>query len=179
MSIHSNAARSRRRLRRRWRRPGQPRPRPPRSWADGFQTHRGFGRHGRRKDGSRWGQSTCRPSTNVGLPPPFWRCTEDGRGCTGKSLSEALIFPSTNPQYYDRFSLNYVFTKLKPGENVLCTEIVSDIQNNFSTQDVLQKEELLTKIYLYRKQRKRGGKKERTRRIWKECWILNISWSRY
>ena len=36
---------------------------------------------------------------------------------------------------------------------MLCTEIVSDIQNNFCTQHVLpkvlQKEELLTKIYLY------------------------------
>ena len=37
---------------------------------------------------------------------------------------------------------------------MLCTEIVSDIQNNFYTQHVLptyvlQKEELLTKIYLY------------------------------
>ena len=31
-------------------------------------------------------------------------------------------------------SLNY---KLKPGENMLCTEIVSDIQNNFCTQHVL------------------------------------------
>ena len=44
---------------------------------------------------------------------------------------------------------------LKPGENMLCTKIVSDIQNNFCTQHVLpmthvlQKEELLTKIYLY------------------------------
>ena len=42
---------------------------------------------------------------------------------------------------------------LKPWENLLCTEIVSDIQNNFYTQhvlpNVLQKEELLTKIYLY------------------------------
>ena len=33
---------------------------------------------------------------------------------------------------------------------MLCTEIVSDIQNNFCTQHVLEKEELLTKIYLYR-----------------------------
>ena len=39
-------------------------------------------------------------------------------------------------------------SKLKPGENMLCAEIVSDIQNNFCTH-VLQKEELLTKIYLY------------------------------
>ena len=46
----------------------------------------------------------------------------------------------------------YESSKLKPGEIMLCTEIVSDIQNNFSTQHVLphvlQKEEILTKIYL-------------------------------
>ena len=33
---------------------------------------------------------------------------------------------------------------------MLCTEIVSDIQSNICTQHVLQKEELLTKIYLQR-----------------------------
>ena len=51
---------------------------------------------------------------------------------TGKFLSEALIFASTNPQYD-----NHENSKLKPGENMLCTEIVSDIQNNFRTQHVL------------------------------------------
>ena len=44
-------------------------------------------------------------------------------------------------------------SKLKAEENMLCTYIVSDIQNNFCTQHVLpyvlQKEELLIKIYLY------------------------------
>ena len=40
-------------------------------------------------------------------------------------------------------------SKLKPGVNMLCTETVSDIQNNFCTQHILPKEELLTKIYLY------------------------------
>ena len=39
-------------------------------------------------------------------------------------------------------SLNYKFSihensKLRPGENMLCTEIVFDIQNNFCTQHVL------------------------------------------
>ena len=38
-------------------------------------------------------------------------------------------------------------------ENMLCIEIVFDIQNNFCTQHVLpmfcKKEEFLTKIYLY------------------------------
>ena len=72
---------------------------------------------------------------------------------TGKSLSEALIFVSTNPQYDNRlFTKIHEMSKLKPKVNMLCTEIVSDIQNNFCTQHVLphvlQKEELLTKIYL-------------------------------
>ena len=63
--------------------------------------------------------------------------------CTGKSLSEALIFASTNPQYDDRLfielQVQYIHenSKLKPGENMLCTEIVFDIQNNFCTQHVL------------------------------------------
>ena len=76
---------------------------------------------------------------------------------TGKSLSEALIFAATNPQYGDRLFIEYTSSmhensKLKPEENMLCTEIVSDIQNNSGKQHVLphvlQKEELLTKIYL-------------------------------
>ena len=61
---------------------------------------------------------------------------------TAKSLSEALIFASSNPQYDD-----ILFTELqvryvkKPssehGENMLCTEIDFDIQNNLCTQHVL------------------------------------------
>ena len=54
---------------------------------------------------------------------------------TGKSLSEALIFASTNPKYDD--SSIHENSKLKPEENMLCTEIVSDIQNNLCTQHVL------------------------------------------
>ena len=62
--------------------------------------------------------------------------------CTGKSLSEALIFASTNPQYDDRLfiELQVQYTKIprsEHGENMLCTEIVFDIQNNFCTQHVL------------------------------------------
>ena len=62
--------------------------------------------------------------------------------CTGKSLSEALIFASTNPQYDNKLFIEFTSSihensKLKPGENILCTEIVSDIQNNFCTQHVL------------------------------------------
>ena len=51
---------------------------------------------------------------------------------TGKSLSEALIFAPTNPRYDDRLfywitSSIHENSKLKPGENMLCTEIVSDM----------------------------------------------------
>ena len=62
--------------------------------------------------------------------------------CTDKSLSEALIFASTNPQYDDilfiELQVQYVkIPSSEHGENMLCTEIVSDIQNNFCTQHVL------------------------------------------
>ena len=55
--------------------------------------------------------------------------------CTGKSLSEAPILGSTNPQYDDRLfiELQVQYMKIPSsnlGENILCTEIVSDIQNN-------------------------------------------------
>ena len=65
---------------------------------------------------------------------------------TGKSLSEALIFASTNPQYDDRLFIElpvqYMNCKLRTwgehGENMLCTQIVFclcfDIQNNLCTQ---------------------------------------------
>ena len=61
---------------------------------------------------------------------------------TGKSLSEALIFALTNWQYYDRFFIELEIQYMKipsseHGENMLCTEIVFDIQNNFCTQHVL------------------------------------------
>ena len=53
---------------------------------------------------------------------------------TGKSLSEA------NPPTIRRQIVHWITSsihensKLKPGENMLCIEIVSDIQNNFCTQ---------------------------------------------
>ena len=69
-------------------------------------------------------------------------------------MSEALIFTSTNPQYdnglFIELQVQYMkITISEHGENMLCTEIVFDIENNFCTQHVLQKEALLTKIYLY------------------------------
>ena len=63
-------------------------------------------------------------------------------GCTGKSLSEALIFALTSPQYDDRLfnELQVQYMKIpssEHGDNMLCTEIVFDIQNNLCTQHVL------------------------------------------
>ena len=61
---------------------------------------------------------------------------------TGKFLSEALIFASTNPQYNDILfiGLQVQYVKIpssEHGENILCTEIDFDIQNNLCTQHVL------------------------------------------
>ena len=61
---------------------------------------------------------------------------------TGKSLSEALIFELPNPQYDNRLfielQVQYMkVQRLEHGKNMLCTEIVSDMQNNFCTQLVL------------------------------------------
>ena len=58
--------------------------------------------------------------------------------CTGKSLSEALIFASTNPQNDDRLFIELQVQYMEiPSSNLGRTEIVSDIQNNFCTQQVL------------------------------------------
>ena len=71
--------------------------------------------------------------------------------CTGKFLSEALIFPSTNPQYDDRLFIELQLqlhenSKLRIwGEHVVYRNCFY-IQNSFCTQHVLQKEELPTKI---------------------------------
>ena len=60
------------------------------------------------------------------------------RQVTGKSWSEALIFASTNPQYDDRMFIELQVQYMKipsseHGENMLCTEIDFDIQNNLCT----------------------------------------------
>ena len=60
---------------------------------------------------------------------------------TGKSLSEALIFASTNPQYDDRLFIVHENCKLRiPAEHVVYTSccFCFDIQDNFGTQHVLQ-----------------------------------------
>ena len=50
---------------------------------------------------------------------------------------EALISASTNPQYDDRLFIDlqvqYVKIPSSEWENMLCIEIVFDIQNNFCT----------------------------------------------
>ena len=65
-----------------------------------------------------------------------------GPTSTGKSLIEAFVFASTNPRYDDRLFIELQVQYMKipsseHGENMLCTEIVSDIQNNLCTQHVL------------------------------------------
>ena len=62
-------------------------------------------------------------------------------------MSEALIFASTNPQYDERLFIELQVQYMKfPSSHLGRTCCV---QNNFCRQHVLQKEELLTKIYLY------------------------------
>ena len=65
---------------------------------------------------------------------------------TGKSLTEALIFVSTNPQYDDRLFIELPVQYMKTTssehqENMLCTQIVFcfcfDIQSNLCAQHVL------------------------------------------
>ena len=63
---------------------------------------------------------------------------------TGKSLSEALVFASTNLQYDIRLFIELPVQYMKipsseHGENMLCTQIVFcfDIQNNLCKQHVL------------------------------------------
>ena len=89
------------------------------------------------------GQCLCGPKKQfVGYENNKYCCVQNRDSCTGKSLSEALIFASTNPQLWRQIvhwitSSIHENSKLKPGENMLCTKIVSDIQNNFCTQHVL------------------------------------------
>ena len=71
---------------------------------------------------------------------------------TGKFLSKALIFASTNPQYDDRLCIELQVQYMKipcseHGENMLCTKIVLNVRNNFCTQHVLPRIEL--GIFMY------------------------------
>ena len=73
---------------------------------------------------------------------------------TGKSLSEAFIFASTNPQYDDRLFIGntWKFQAQTRGEHVEYRNCFWHLEQFLYTTcfpHVLQKEELLTKIYLY------------------------------
>ena len=70
------------------------------------------------------------------------------RSITGKSLLEALILASTNPQYYKRLFIDLPVQYMKTtssehGENMLCAQIVLSVKtktktkNNLCTQYVL------------------------------------------
>ena len=81
------------------------------------------------------------PLNSSGQSSKAW-IRRDKKSCssTGKSLSEALIFASTNPHYDERLfielqvQLCMKIPSSEHGENMLCTVIVSDIKNNFCTQ---------------------------------------------
>ena len=73
---------------------------------------------------------------------------------TGKSLSEARIFASTNPQYNDRLFivLQVQYMKIPTlGGHVVYRNCFWHLEQFLYTcsPHVLQKEKLLTKIYLY------------------------------
>ena len=55
---------------------------------------------------------------------------------TGKSLSETLIFASTNPHYHERLFIVHENCKLRIPAEHCC--FCFDIQNNFGTHHVLQ-----------------------------------------
>ena len=71
---------------------------------------------------------------------------------TGKSLSGALIFASTNPQNDDRLFIELQVQYMKipsseHGENMLCTKNVLNVRNNFCTQHVFPVIEL--EVFMY------------------------------
>ena len=74
--------------------------------------------------------------------------------CTGKSLSETLIFASTNPQYDNRLLIVYENCKLRiPAEHVVYTNCCFCFALTFRTilvHNIFSRCcELLKKIYLY------------------------------
>ena len=79
---------------------------------------------------------------------------------TGKSLSEAFIFASINPQYDERLFIELQVQYMKiPRSNLGRTCCVQKLFLTFRTIFVhnMQKEELLTKIYLYKLHVKTGA----------------------
>ena len=78
-----------------------------------------------------------------------WKYVKKGSQITGKSMSEALIFASTNPQYDNRLFIELPLLYMtipssehawgEHEENMLCRQIdfCFDIQNNLCKQHVL------------------------------------------
>ena len=71
-------------------------------------------------------------------------CTSFLAFCTGKSMSETLVFASTNPQYDNRLSIELPvqYMNIRSSEhsqNMFCTQSVFcfDIQSNLCTQQNL------------------------------------------
>ena len=58
---------------------------------------------------------------------------------TGKSMSEALIFASINPQFDNRLfiELPIQYMKIPSSEHIVYTSFCFDIQNNLCTQHVV------------------------------------------
>jgi hypothetical protein len=88
------------------------------------------------------------------LGPPTHLLTYVSINSTGKSLSEALIFASTNPQYDDRLFIVHENCKLRiPAEHVVYTNCCFCFVLTFRTILVHNMFcrccELLKKIYLY------------------------------
>ena len=98
------------------------------------------------KSGGKKGRRELPPAFNIKdfpkAPPPIRRLRLENNPehwtphDTGKSLSEALIFASTNPQYDDRLFIDLQVQYMKTtssehGENIVKTK------NNFCTQHVL------------------------------------------
>ena len=72
---------------------------------------------------------------------------------TGKSLSEALILASTNPQYNNRLfiELKVQYMKIPSSEHVVyknCFLFLFEIQNNLCTQHVLRLEFSCTELII-------------------------------
>ena len=73
---------------------------------------------------------------------------------TGKSFSEALILPSTNPQFDKRLfiELQVQYMKIPRSEHVVFTNCFCfsfNIQNNLCTQHVLSLEFLCTELVIH------------------------------
>ena len=86
-----------------------------------------------------WNRAVASAEKMVGFPTSIFNMQSlMNDDVTGKSLSEALIFSSTTPQYVIRLFIELRVHYMKIATlDMLCTQIVFDIQNNLCTQHVL------------------------------------------